>query len=71
VLTLDLGNKFSPNPSHYSIMHECCSNCLVPNLLNASVGYKKGLEKMSRIGRMIAIIELPKPTFTNGEQVYK
>jgi hypothetical protein len=38
--------------------------------LDDSVGCKE-LKKMSRIGVPIAIVELYKPTFTNGEKVCK
>jgi hypothetical protein len=36
-------------------------------LLDINVRYKKELEKTLKIGRVIAIIELCKSTFTNGE----
>jgi hypothetical protein len=41
------------------------------NLLDATVGCKKDLEKMLEIGGMIAIIELHKSTIINGEQIHK
>ena len=59
ITCLDLGNKFSPNSSHCSIMHECCSNCLVPNLLNASVGCKKGLKRCQGLVEWLPLLSLP------------
>jgi hypothetical protein len=36
--------------------------------LGASVGCKKELKKMLRIGGVIVVIELYKPTFINGKE---